>query len=146
MKQTQTERQRAIAGAVPGRIEDMPGLAQKFGTTMGTVGSQLQQVGEQAKRTAEAFKDALDVISGKKPPGYVAPTVPTAPRLAPSAPMFGVSGANISGMEQARLGAGAGAAAAIMSNPTIEKNSGDTNTKLDQLMTILSAALSGGAP
>jgi hypothetical protein len=146
MRQEQTERQRAIAGAVPGRVEDMPGLAQKFNASMSTVGEGFKQLGEQAKRTAEAFKDALDVISGKKPPGYVAPTVPTAPRLAPSAAAFGVSGVNISGMEQARFGAGAGAGAAVMSNPTLEKNSGDTNTKLDMLMTILSAALSGGAP
>jgi hypothetical protein len=145
MRQEQTERQRAIAGAVPGRIEDMPGLAQKFTATMSTVGSQFQQVGEQAKRTAEAFKDALDLITGKKPLGYVAPAVPVAPGLRPSAAMFGVSGANIGGMEQARLGAGAGAAA-IAGNPTIEKNTGDTNTKLDMLLTILSAALSGGAP
>jgi hypothetical protein len=145
MKQEQTERQKAVAAAVPGRIEAMPGLTEKFNAAMSTVGASFQQVGEQAKRTAEAFKDAIDVITGRKPVGYVAPAVPVAPGLRPSAAMFGVSGANIGGMEQARLGAGAGAAA-IAGNPTIEKNTGDTNTKLDMLLTILSAALSGGAP
>jgi hypothetical protein len=141
MKQEQTERQKAVAAAVPGRIEDMPGLAQKFNASMNTVGASFQQLGEQAKRTAEAFKDAFDVITGKKPPGYVAPAVPVAPRLQPSAAMFGV---NVTGMEEARFGAGRGAATAIMTNPTLEKNSGDTNTKLDQLLIIMTQAISGG--
>jgi hypothetical protein len=143
MRQQQTERQRAVAAAVPGIIENMPALTQKFQASMSTVGASLGQVGEQAKRTAEAFASAIAVLSGAKGAGYVAPSVPVAPGLRPSIGMFGVTGAAISGMEQARFNAGQGAAAIVNAPavPALEQNTREMNAKMDQMMTILSQAL-----